>query len=127
MDRNEILCILSRMCANGWIAIRVDTLHTLREIILPSQARMFTSDLIVGIVKPYIEKKHLSGGNLAIQMRTMSLMRALCWRLRDVQDRNWINGCLVDGGDVEVRPLYPRYLQRSWKTAFLLLIEQVKA
>ncbi|KAH8724053.1 hypothetical protein GQ44DRAFT_728041 [Phaeosphaeriaceae sp. PMI808] len=127
VDCDEVLHMLGRMCANGWVAIRVDIRQKLRKILPPQQIRMFVGDMIVGIAKPFFKEKGLSRENLAAQMRTMSLMRALGWGLRDVQDRNWINGCLVDGGDVETCPLHPRYLQRSWETAFYNAMKQAKA
>jgi hypothetical protein len=128
-ERDEILAILEKMCADGWIAFRTDIRQKLQEILSPHESQQlerFTGDVIIGIVKPFFKKEDPSGSSLERQVLTMLLMRAFGWKLRDVQDRNWINGYLVDGGDVDTNPLYIRHLERSWTTSFFRLMEQVK-
>lgn len=126
MERDKILSILAGMCANGWVAFDMDIRYKLWRI-LPAGERppvhRFTGDVIVGIVKPFFEKTNWSIEELERQMQTMVLMRSLGWRLREFESRNWVNGYLVDGADVEVRPFYRRHLERSWISAFFCSIK----
>jgi hypothetical protein len=128
-NRDEILPILDKMCAHGWVAFRAN-LRLCRMLwkFNPhkgGQGERRTGDMIVGIVKPFFKKEGSSGENLQRQMQMMILMRNFGWKLREVQPRNWIDGYLVDGADIEIRPLYPRHLERSWTSAFFRLMSQV--
>jgi hypothetical protein len=129
-ERDEILPLLGKMCAYGWVAFGVDICRKLRKILSTQESQqlvLFTGDVIIGIVKPFFEKEASNGESLERQRQTMLLMRAFGWRLRELQDRNWINGYLVDGGDVDICrescPLRLRYVERSWLSAFLQLTQ----
>ena len=124
-DCEKILLTLKQMCADGWVAF---DWKTLRKNLPLQWGPKFTGDVIVGIVKPYIEKQEWSKEILERQVQTMVLMRAFRWRLREYESRNWINGCLVDGADVETRvsEIRYRYLDRSWWSVFYSLIKEAK-
>jgi hypothetical protein len=124
-DRYELLRTLDKMCAHGWVAFSKEICAGLQKV-APQEIR-FTGTVIIGIVKPFFEKEEWSRKSLETQTQTMLLMRAFGWRLKEIQDRNWINGYLVDGGDVDVSnvsPLHRKYLHRSWLSAFLQSMEQ---
>lgn len=129
IERNEVMSILDKLCANGWVAFDPSVLHDLQNI-LPHQEsrnyRRFTGDIIVGIVKPFIEceSEATKEESLKRQILTMSLMSSFGWRLRDFQVRNWINGYLVDGGDVDTRQEYRSTHRRHRKRSWLLAIFQ---
>jgi hypothetical protein len=119
----EVLRTLDKMCANGWVGFSKKICARLRKV-APHHKIRFTGAVIIGIVKPFFEKEDWSKKGLETRTQTMLLMREFGWRLKEVQDRNWINGYLVDGGDVDVSPLHRNYLNRSWVSAFLQMIEQ---
>jgi hypothetical protein len=124
-DRYELLRTLDKMCANGWVAFSNKVCARLQQV-APRQDIRFTGAVIIGIVKPFFKKEDWSRKTLETQAQTMLLMREFGWRLKEFQNRNWINGYLVDGGDVDVdvSPLHRKYLNRSWLSAFMQLIEQ---
>ena len=127
-NRDEILPILDKICAHGWVAFRANLRRMLWKSIPREEQKVegFTSDVIVGIVKPFFKKEGSNGENLQrqIQITILILMRNFCWELTDVQSRNWIDGYLVDGADIETCPLYPRHFERSWTSAFFQLMRQ---
>jgi hypothetical protein len=128
-ERDKILPLLDKMCADGWVAFGMDIRHKLRKFLTPQEndrLAQFTGDVIIGIVKPFFGSEISGGESLERQMRTMLLMRTFGWRLKEFQDRNWINGYLVDGGDVDVYPKHRRYIERSWSSAFFQVIKQRK-
>lgn len=109
------------MRADGWVAFRGAICHQLRAILQPQERQQlgrFTSNVIIGIVKPVIREQGVSAESLERQLQTMFLMRAFGWRLKELQARSWIRGYLVDGGDVELCPLHLRYLERSRYSSF---------
>jgi hypothetical protein len=128
-NRDEILPILDKMCAHGWVAFGANL--RLRRMLWKfishkdRQGERLTGDMIVGIVKPFFKKEGSSGESLQRQMQMMILMRNFGWKLREVEPRNWIDGYLVDVADIEIRPLYPQHLERSWTSAFFRLMSQV--
>lgn len=129
VERDEILPLLDNMCAGGWVAFKMDILDGLREILPRQQSQQLvrcTGNVIIGIVKPFFEREGLSDRTLKRQTQTMLLMRKFGWRLREFTDRNWINGYLVDGGDVDAQPpqCHSRHLERSWFSAFYQLTKQ---
>jgi hypothetical protein len=125
VERNEMLLLLERMCATGWAAFGC---HQLKKMLPPQERQQlirFTGDVIIGIVKPFFEEGS-STTSLERQTQTMILMRHFGWRMREFQDRNWVDGYLVDGGDIDIRPLHFSYIERSWSTAFFQSIKQKK-
>jgi hypothetical protein len=122
-DRYELLYTLDKICANGWVAFNKNICARLQKVAPPHKIR-FTGAVIIGIVKPFFEKEDWSRKSLETRTKTMLLIREFGWRLKEVQDRDWVNGFLVDGGDVNVSPLHRRYLNRSRSSAFLQMIEQ---
>ncbi|KAF2012989.1 hypothetical protein BU24DRAFT_484933 [Aaosphaeria arxii CBS 175.79] len=126
VEKEELMSLLEPMCAKGWVAFDINILNKLYHN-LPRNAKFlvakFTGKIIVGIVKPFFEKDGSIESDLERQIQTMLLMRSLNWGLRDVQPRNWINGVLVDGGDVETQPRYPRHLERTWVSAFFAVVK----
>jgi hypothetical protein len=126
VERDEILSVLDKMCADGWVAFQVNQ-PELQKILLrfgsPKVPPFTGKKVIIGIVKPFFEGRESSETSLTTQMRMMLLMRLWGWRLRQFEPRNWIDGCLVDGADVEVEPRHHNYLERSWKSAIYRLLK----
>jgi hypothetical protein len=110
MEHTELSSIFHGMCAHGWVAFEKKELEGLMRSLARKLDIRYTGDLVIGIVKPLFKEQGPSEESLRLQIQTMVLMRSLGWRLREFQGRNWINGCLVDGADVETRP---RYHQKS--------------
>jgi hypothetical protein len=107
-DRDQLLCTLDKMCANGWVAFGTQICAQLRKL-APLQHPQFSGTMVIGIVKPFF-KEGWSEKSLETQTQAMLLMKSFGWRLREVQDRNWVNGYLVDGGYVDVSPTHPQHI-----------------
>jgi hypothetical protein len=124
MERDEMISIFDRMCAHGWVAFKKEMLNGLLRDLSRKLGKELnvTGDVVIGIVKPFFKEEGPSKEGLRKQIQTMVLMRSLGWKLRAVEGRNWINGCLVDGADVETRPRYLETLERSWVSAFCCLV-----
>jgi hypothetical protein len=128
-DRHEILSLFARMSAHGWLRFDRKSCRGLWDILPPQQqchVQNFTGNVIVGVVKPLIKEEEWCLGHLQRRLRTLTLMKALGWKLREFEARNWINDCLVDGADVEVFPLKHRSWRKYWYGVFYQCIIQAK-
>jgi hypothetical protein len=127
-EGEDIFPLLEKMCASGWVAFEMRGLQQMLQQILTNRElerlERFSGPVVIGIVKPFFEDEASSETRLKRQVQTMLLMREFGWRLRDLQDRNWVDGYLVDGGDVDTHPLHLRYLERTWVAAFFTLMKR---